>query len=72
MLRNYLKVAWRNLTRNRISSIINIGGLAAGMAVATLIGLWIYDEVSFDHDDPDIGRIGHVMIHNGLGDDEGT
>ncbi len=48
MKKNYLKIAWRNLTKNKFSSIINVGGLAVGMTVAMLIGLWIYDEVSFD------------------------
>ncbi len=48
MLRNYLKIAFRNLLKNKVYSFINIGGLAVGMAVAMLIGLWIYDELSFD------------------------
>src|SRR5476651_2621014 len=48
MIRNYLKIAWRNLIKNRASSFINIGGLAVGMAVAMLIGLWIWDELRFD------------------------
>src|SRR6201994_811979 len=48
MIRNYLKIAWRNLIKNKASSLINIGGLAVGMAVAMLIGLWIWDEVSYD------------------------
>ena len=49
MLNNYFRIAWRSLMKNRSSSIINIGGLAVGMAVAMLIGAWIWDEVSFDH-----------------------
>jgi hypothetical protein len=44
MIRNYFKVAWRNLIKSKGYSLINIGGLA-GMAVAILIGLWIYDEL---------------------------
>lgn len=48
MFKNYFKIAWRNLIKNKIYSIINILGLAAGMAVAILIALWIYDEVTFD------------------------
>ncbi len=38
MLRNHLKIAWRNLYGNKFSGAINIGGLAIGMAVAMLIG----------------------------------
>jgi ABC-type lipoprotein release transport system permease subunit len=48
MLKNYFKTAWRSLQNNRVSSIVNIGGLAIGMTVAMIIGLWIYDEMSFN------------------------
>ncbi|HWD86611.1 MAG TPA: ABC transporter permease [Mucilaginibacter sp.] len=48
MIKNYLKIAWRNLTKNKASSFINIGGLAVGMTVAMLIGLWVWDELSFN------------------------
>ena len=48
MLRNFFIIAFRNLRRNKIFSIINILGLAIGMASAMLIGLWIQDEFSFD------------------------
>ncbi len=48
MIKNYFKIALRNLVKNKSTSLINIGGLAVGMAVATLIGLWIWDELSFD------------------------
>lgn len=61
MIRNYLKVAWRNLTRNKASSIINIGGLAVGMAVAMLIGLWIWDELSYNKYHRNYDRIAQVM-----------
>ena len=61
MLKNYFKVAWRNLLKSKLYSSINIAGLAAGMAVAMLIGLWIYDEVSFDkHNTANYDRIGRV------------
>ncbi len=46
MFKNYLKIAWRNLTKNKGYTIINVGGLALGMAVALIIGLWIKDELS--------------------------
>mgnify|MGYP000973126052 CR=1 FL=1 len=48
MLKNYLKIAFRNLVNNKIYSLINILGLSVGMAVALLIGLWINDELTFD------------------------
>jgi putative ABC transport system permease protein len=61
MLRNYLRVAFRGLLRNRFSAAINIGGLAIGMAVALLIGLWIQDELSFDKYHEHYDRIVQVL-----------
>ena len=49
MFKNYLTIAWRNLLKNKLFSSINIIGLASGMAIALLIGLWIADELQFDH-----------------------
>jgi putative ABC transport system permease protein len=48
MIKNYLKIAWRNLLRNKGFSVLNISGLAVGMASAILILLWIYNEISYD------------------------
>lgn len=48
MIKNYFKVAWRNLLKSKFFSAINIFGLAIGMAVALLIGLWVYHESSYD------------------------
>ncbi|MBS7566314.1 ABC transporter permease [Mucilaginibacter sp. Bleaf8] len=48
MLKNYITIAWRSLLKNKVYSSINIWGLALGMAVSMLIGLWIYDEMSYD------------------------
>ena len=63
MFRSYLKIAWRSLLKNRLYSIINIGGLAVGMGVAILIGLWVYDEVKFDTYHENYARIAQVMQH---------
>src|SRR6266536_5717150 len=48
MFKNYFKTAWRNLVNNKIYSALNILGLATGMAVALLIGLWVYYQFSYD------------------------
>jgi putative ABC transport system permease protein len=48
MIRNYFKIAWRNLQKNKAFSFLNISGLAIGMASAVLILLWVQNEVSFD------------------------
>lgn len=60
MLRNYLKIAWRNLAKNRAYSFINISGLAVGMAVAMLIGLWVWDELSYNKYHQNYDRIAQV------------
>jgi putative ABC transport system permease protein len=61
MLRNYLTIAWRNLIKNKVLSLINIGGLAVGMAVVMLISFWIWDEVSFDKYHANYHRIAQVI-----------
>ena len=48
MLRNYFTIAWRNLIRGKAFSIINVAGLAIGMASAILISLWIHNELTQD------------------------
>ena len=61
MIRNYLKIAIRNLTRNIGYSIINIGGLAVGMSVAMFIGLWVYDELNYNRYHEQYSRVAQVM-----------
>jgi putative ABC transport system permease protein len=48
MFRNYFKTTWRNLSRNKVFSIINISGLSVGLACCMLIFLYAKDEVSYD------------------------
>ncbi len=48
MIRNYFKIAWRNLKKNKVYSFINIFGLALGMAVTIMIALWVTDELNFN------------------------
>ena len=66
---NYFKSTLRNLWKNRGYSALNIAGLAVGVACASLIFLWVEDEVTFDHDVPNRGQIYMVMgneFHNGI------
>ncbi len=72
MTKNYLKIAWRNLLKNKASSVINIGGLAVGMAVAMLIGLWMYTELSFDKNIPNHDRIAQVMQNQWINNETDT
>ena len=62
MLKNYLKIAFRNLARSKGFSAINISGLAIGMGSAILILLWIQNEMSFDRFYPKSDRL--YMMHN--------
>src|SRR6516225_8274181 len=48
MLKNYFKIAWRNLMRDRQFSLLNLIGLSTGLACALLIYLWVSDELSVD------------------------
>ena len=69
MLKSYFRTAWRNLTKNKISSVINISGLSVGMFVAMLNGLWIWDEYSFNKYHQHYDRIAQVMSYT-YGHDE--
>src|SRR5580693_1842937 len=72
MIKNYFKVAWRNLTRNRVSSVINISGLAIGLACVMLIGMYVKDEFGYDRFFKDTQRIYRVNIHEKMGNVEFT
>ena len=61
MFKNYLKIALRNLRRQKVYSFINIAGLAIGMACAILILLWVQDELSFDRFHQNGDRIYRVL-----------
>lgn len=61
MIRNYFKTAWRNLVRGRGFSFINIFGLSLGMSVALLIGLWIWDELTFNQYHDNYAKVGRIM-----------
>ena len=72
MLRNYLKIAWRNLLRNKVLSFINIFGLAIGMTFAMLIGLWVKYELSFDTFHANAERLAVVERHSLFNGIKGT
>ncbi len=57
MLKNYIKIAWRNIFRHTSISLINIGGLAIGMTAAIFIMIWVNNELSFDSYHPDADHI---------------
>ena len=61
MFKNYFTIAWRNLIKTKGYSFINIGGLALGMSVALIIGLWVNDELSFNKYHDNYDQIAQVM-----------
>ncbi len=68
MIKNYFKIAWRNLLRNKVFSLINISGLASGLACFILIALYVADELSYDrvyNDAERIYRINSDMVFGG-------
>ncbi len=66
MFKNYLLLAIRQLRRNRGYSFVNIFGLATGMAIALVIGIWAYDELSIDQDIPNGNRVVEIMQNQWL------
>ncbi|GAB2699131.1 ABC transporter permease [Mucilaginibacter koreensis] len=61
MLKNYFKIAWRNLLRHKSYAIINIAGLTAGIASCLLIFVVVNFELSFDKDQPNYHNLYHVV-----------
>src|SRR5436305_432937 len=60
MLKNFIKTAWRNLLKNRTFSVINIAGLAIGLACFLLISMYVVDELSYDRYNEKAHRIYRV------------
>jgi putative ABC transport system permease protein len=60
MNKTYLKLAWRSLQKNKTFSLINVFGLALGLATCLLIMLYVIDELSYDYTSPNAYRIYRV------------
>jgi ABC-type antimicrobial peptide transport system permease subunit len=72
MIKNYFKIAWRNLLKNKLYSFINIFGLALGMAVTMLIGLWVWDELTFNKSFKNYDLIGQLYQNRTFDGETGT
>lgn len=70
MVKNYLKVAIRNITKHKFFSIINILGLTIGIAGCLFVAMYIYDELNYDHFHTKGERIYRVNLHGKLGGQE--
>jgi putative ABC transport system permease protein len=72
MIKNYLKIAWRNLIKNKVHSFINVAGLSVGMAVVMLISLWIWDELSYNKYFTNYDRLVQVWQHQTFNGEVGS
>jgi putative ABC transport system permease protein len=61
MLQNYFRIGWRNMTKQKMYSLIKVGGFALGIAACILISLFIKDELSYDQHFPDKDRIFRIV-----------
>lgn len=67
MILNYIKIAWRNLNKHRFFSLVNICGLAIGVATFWMIALYVVDEWSYDRYNEKADRIFRVVQHGKFG-----
>jgi putative ABC transport system permease protein len=70
MFQNYIKVALRNLSRNKLHSLLNITGLTFGLTCFLILGLYVFDEVTYDHHHTNADRICRVIKHRKSPDEE--
>jgi putative ABC transport system permease protein len=68
VINNYLKVAWRNIVRQKSYSFISIFGLAVGLACSIIVLLWVEDEFSFDQFHKNINQLYQVSTNYKTGD----
>jgi len=61
MIKSYIRIAWRNLVKNKKTSFINIAGLALGMVVFMFIALWVWNELTYDKYHKNYDRIGQIV-----------
>jgi len=71
MIRNYFKVALRNLTNNKLYSFINIGGLGVGISVCMLIMVYVVYDWSYDRFHKNAGRIFYPVMRTQIAGEEG-
>jgi putative ABC transport system permease protein len=65
MFKNYFKIAWRSLWKSRFYTLINISGLAVGLATSIMLLLWVQNELSYDKFHKDYKNIYQVSSHFG-------
>ena len=66
MFRNYIKIAWRSLFKHKLYSLLNIAGLTFGLVCFFLIGLFVFDELTFDEQHQNADRIYRLIEHKSV------
>lgn len=61
MIRHYLKIALRNMSRQKMYSVINVGGFAIGIAACLLFALYINNETNYDQDNPNKNHVYRII-----------
>ena len=69
MIKNYIKIAFRNLVRHKAFSILNVAGLTVGIACSILIMIYVQNELSYDKYNDKYDRIYRVLNGYGKADD---
>lgn len=72
MFKNYFKIAWRSLLKNKFYTIINISGLAVGLATGIMLLLWVQNELSYDKFHKDYKNIYQISSHFKFNGDDQT
>lgn len=62
MWSNLIKLSWRSQIREKFTNLTHLGGLSVGLCIDTLIGLWIYDELSYNHSYINYDRLGIITV----------
>jgi putative ABC transport system permease protein len=62
MLKNYLKIAWRNLRKNKVFTLLNVGGLTISLAACLIIYSWVSDELNYDNYGTNADRVFRVGL----------
>jgi putative ABC transport system permease protein len=72
MFRNYLKIAWRTLFQNKLYTLLNVTGLSFGISCFLLIGLYVFDELTFDQQHSKADRIYRIIEHKNVKGEQTT
>src|SRR5262249_11282983 len=62
MIKNYFKIAWRNMWKNKVFTALNLGGLTISLSACLIIFLWVKDELNYDDAFSNADRVSRVAL----------